>query len=221
MPRIARLVLPGIPHHVVQRGVRSMSIFRSDAERQYYLQIMREQADGGDLSFLGWCLMSNHVHLVVIPKTETALARVIGEAHRRFTRWINEREKVRGYFFQGRFHSTPLDERHAIAALRYIERNPVRAGMVRHARQYPWSSARFHLDEKDADPLIAKRDPLGIMQNWKALLENDPEEVGVFRRNIQNGLPCGEKSFVKRIETKIGQKLTRLPPGRPKKPGTH
>jgi len=216
MPRIARLVIPGIPHHVVQRGVRSMQVFRSDVDRQHYLQIMREQADERGLSFLGWCLMTNHVHLVVIPKDEASLARAIGEAHRRYTRWINLQEKTRGYLFQGRFHSTPLDEKHTIAALRYVERNPVRAGMAKQAWDYAWSSARFHLGKADEDPLLNEKDPLRILQDWKEMLKVEPEETALFRRNIQSGLPCGDKPFIKRLESKAGRSLSHRPPGRPR-----
>jgi len=130
MARIARVVLPGIPHHVVQRGVRSQRLFFGDPDRGEYLRLLAERGRRHGLLYVAWCLMPNHVHLIVIPKTETSLAKGIGEAHKAYTRRINFRQAARGYLFQGRFASCPLDERHLFAAVRYIPRNPVRARLV-------------------------------------------------------------------------------------------
>ena len=130
MARIARVVLPGIPHRVVQRGVRSQRLFFGDPDRGEYLRLLAEQGRRHGLLYVAWCLMPNHVHLIVIPETETSLAKGIGEAHKAYTRRINFRQATRGYLFQGRFASCPLDERHLFAAVRYILRNPV-AGRAR------------------------------------------------------------------------------------------
>jgi putative transposase len=140
MARIARVVLPGIPHHVVQRGVRSQRLFFSDPDRGEYLRLLAEQGRRYGLLYVAWCLMPNHVHLIVIPETETSLAKGIGEAHKAYTRRINFRQATRGYLFQGRFASCPLDERHLFAAVRYALRNPVRAGLVADPADYPWST---------------------------------------------------------------------------------
>ena len=147
MPRIARVVAPGWAHHVTQRGVRSMRVFRSDEDRLEYLRLMGEQGDRFGLRFLSWCLMDNHVHLIVVPERAESLARGIGEAHRLYTRYVNFEEGVRGYLFQGRFHSCPLSKGHGIAAVRCVERTPVggdwcagRGGIGGRARRIEWGS---------------------------------------------------------------------------------
>ena len=151
MSRIARVILPGCAHHLTQRGVRSMAVFRDDEDRQLYLQLLTEQACLHRLRFLSWCLMTNHMHLIVVPPRPETLARAVGEAHRRYTWQVNRREGVRGYLFQGRFFSCPLDESHGLAAIRYVERNPVRAGVVSQAWEYPWSSAAFRVGERESE----------------------------------------------------------------------
>ncbi len=144
MARIARIILPNFPHHITQRGVRSLSVFHSDEDRREYLYLQKEQGERYDVSFISYCLMDNHIHLIAIPRNETGLAKAIGEAHRLYTRRINFREKVRGYLFQGRFFSCPLDNSHLYSAVRYVERNPVRAKIVKNAWDYNWSSAAYH-----------------------------------------------------------------------------
>ena len=131
MPRLSRLVVPGYPHHITQRGVRSMDIFTDDRDRLTYLQFMAEESNRFGVTFLGWCLMTNHVHLIAISESEESLARAIGEAHRRYTRMKNFAAGVRGYLFQGRFSSCVLDQQHLLAAGRYVERNPVAANLVK------------------------------------------------------------------------------------------
>lgn len=125
MARIARVVLPGVPHHVTQRGVRSMPVFLSDRDRLDYLRLLAAQGKKYGVSFLAWCLMTNHVHLIAVPKEVESLAHGIGEVHKRYTRMVNFREEVRGYLFQGRFFSCPLDERHLYSTVRYILRKEV------------------------------------------------------------------------------------------------
>ena len=129
MVRIARVVLSDTPHHVVQRGVRSQQVFLVDPDREDYLCLLADHGQKAGLQYAAWCL--NHVHLIAIPSTEASLAKGIGEAHKTCTRRIDLRQGARGYLFQGRFGSCPLDERHLFAAVRYILRNPVRAGLAR------------------------------------------------------------------------------------------
>jgi putative transposase len=133
MGRMKRVILPEYPHHVVQRGVRSMNVFFAREDYIAYLQILKQQSERFGLEILSYTLMSNHVHLIVIPKEEISLARAIGETHRLYTRRVNFMQKTKGYLFQGRFFSTPLDEKHFIASLRYVEQNPIRAKMVKNA----------------------------------------------------------------------------------------
>ena len=159
MARIARVIVPGVPHHVVQRGVRSIPIFDNDDDRQLYLRLLKEHAAVHSVMFHAWCLMTNHVHFVAVPRHEKSLAKTFGEAHKIYTREFNKRHRVTGYLFQGRFGSCPLDDRHLYEAVRYVELNPVRAGIVQRAEQYPWSSAAYHLAKRKTDALVTSAPP--------------------------------------------------------------
>jgi len=140
MSRIARVVVPGVPHHVTQCGNRRMDILFSDKDRQAYLDLLREFGNKHGVRYRGCGLISSHVDLIAVPQTEQSLAQGIGLAHKACTRLINFRENWRGYLWQGRFFSCPLDEAHAQQALRYVEPNPVRVNLVERAEDWAWSS---------------------------------------------------------------------------------
>jgi putative transposase len=161
--------------------------------------------------------MNNHVHLVAVPRKEDSLSRAIGEAHRRYTRMVNSRQGVRGYLFQGRFFSCPLDDRYLLAAVRYVERNPVRAGLVKRAWEYPWSSARFHVGLRRRDCLVEDPDLLGLVDDWRSFLRSDDEDADRVRQRTRTGRPCGASAFVKRLERRTGRRLAPRRPGRPKR----
>ena len=219
MTRLARVVVPGLPHHVTQRGVRSINIFRDDADRELYLDLIGTSAERHGLTFLAWCLMSNHVHLIVVPEEEDSLARGIGEAHWRYTRARNFREGVRGYLFQGRFGSCVLDEKHLFTSARYVELNPVAAGIVDTPAAYAWSSARFHLDGRvKRDPLVEDRTLLGLVGDWRTFLADGVDEIEVRRieRGLTTGRPAGSSEFVRGLEERLGRPLAARPPGWPK-----
>ena len=194
-----------------------MDLFASDEDREEYLRLLAEQGEAFGLRFLSYCLMSNHVHFVVAPERTGSLARAIGEAHRLYTRRVNFREGVRGYLFQGRFYSCPLDEAHGIAAVRYVERNPVRAGLVRQAWEYRWSSARYHAGLEATDPLAADGSWLGDAKAWRECLESDPEEIERLRQRTRSGRVLGSERFVLRAERTLLRRLRPLPRGRRKK----
>jgi len=217
MARIARVVLPGYPHHVTQRGVRSMDIFSSDEDREEYLCLLSEQGRRFGVRFLAYCLMSNHVHLVAIPEEAGSLARGIGEANRLYTRAVNFRTGVRGYLFQGRFSSCAMDERHFVAAMRYVARNPVRVGLAKEAWDYRWSSAAYHVGLRKSDPLVKGHELLDMVSDWKALFRRDPEEMALLREKVRTGRPCGDAEFVARAERLTRRILHPLPAGRPLK----
>ncbi len=219
MHRASRLVVPGLPHHVTQRGVRSEDIFTDDLDRELYLMLMRQRAEPKGVRFLAWCLMTNHVHLIVVPEHEDSLARGIGEAHRRYTRAKNFREKVRGYLFQGRFSSCVLDERHLLAAVRYVELNPVRAKLVQDPARYEWSSAAYHLGNERTDPLVTDRTLLGLVDDWTTFLQDgiDELEARELEKRLSDGRPCGSARFVQGLEKRFGRRLTAGRPGRPRK----
>jgi putative transposase len=215
MPRLSRLVVPGYPHHITQRGVRSINIFANDQDRLNYLHFMAEESDRFGVTFLGWCLMSNHVHLIAVPESEDSLARAIGEAHRRYTRMKNFAAGVRGYLFQGRFSSCVLDQRHLLAAGRYVERNPVTAKLVGGPQEYLWSSCRYHCRLTEQDPLLCDRTLPGMVDDWSDFLgSTDKETERNLRSKTRTGRPAGDDRFVLSLEVLVGKSLRMKPPGR-------
>ena len=172
MARLARLVVPGLPHHVTQRGNRRQQTFFGEDDYAAYLQLMAEWCRERGVDVWAYCLMPNHVHLIAVPQAEDSLARAIGEAHRRSTRRISFREKWRGYLWQGRFASFVLDEPYLLAAARYVELNPLRAGLVADAADWRWSSAGPHLSRRD-DRLVQTAPLLAMIADWRGFLDSD------------------------------------------------
>lgn len=214
MARFPRLIIPGVAHHLTQRGNRRQIVFFSDSDKSLYLKLLADSLAGSSFRLLAYCLMTNHVHLVAVPEGKEAFSAALGELHRKYTTIINIREKWRGHLWQGRFWSFPLDDVYLYRAVRYIERNPVRAGIVKRAGQYPWSSARGHLGEKD-DPLLAKIQGPPIHESWAAYLA-EPEEDGfgdLIHRNQRTGRPMGDDGFVARLEAATGLVLRKRRPG--------
>jgi putative transposase len=219
MARISRVVASGYPHHVTQRGVRSIAIFQTDSDRRAYLDFMADELNRFGIEVLAWCLMTNHTHLIVVPNDATVLSRAVGEAHRRYTRMKNFSEGVSGYLFQGRFGSSVLDERHLLAAARYVELNPVSAGMVREAGDYPWSSASFHLGLNTRDALVRDKTLMGLIENWAEYLKgnDEPSIQTTLLRGIRTGRPVGSEQFIETIEQLTGRDLVMRRAGRPHK----
>ncbi len=216
MSRIARLVLPDMPHHITQRGNRRLPTFFSSADYEAYLELMAERCAAFGIAIWAYCLMPNHTHLIAVPATEDGLARGIGDAHRRYSRQINAREGWRGFLWQGRFSSCILDETHLLAATRYIELNPVRAGLVDNPLDYPWSSARAHHNGED-DVLVQVAPMLErVKEKWarflKAGLSN--AECERLRLHERTGRPIGNDSFLDRLEARLGTTVRPQPPGR-------
>ena len=220
MARLPRLVVPGYPHHVTQRGVRSMEVFHGDRDRRLYLFFVQEETGRFGVEVLAWCLMSNHVHFIAVPPEESALARAFGAAHRRYTTMKNKEAGVKGFLFQGRFFSTVLNERHLLAAARYIEVNPVRAGMVKEPWLYPWSSAAYHVGLSATDPLVRNRDLVERVGDWRVFLkEAVQEDYEELRKATRTGRPCGDSTFVAELSRISGRPLTKNRPGRRRKSG--
>ncbi len=218
MPRIARLVVPGHPHHIIQRGNRRQDVFFSDEDKLAYIDCLYTYAKEAGVSFWGYCLMNNHVHLIVVPEKEESLALGIGEAHRRYTRMINFREKWKGHLWQGRFISYVLDEKHVYAALRYVERNPVRAKIVNRAEDYRWSSAGVHT-QKRKDKLLSDNFLTSEINDWSAYLseEDKQEDVTILQKHSNTGRPLGGIKFIEKIEELLGRDLKKKKPGPKKK----
>ncbi|OHB75075.1 MAG: transposase [Planctomycetes bacterium RBG_16_59_8] len=218
MARIARVVMPGVPHHVVQRGNRRQETFFRDKDYRTYLQLMSEWCGKHHVDIWAYCLMPNHIHLIAVPQQEEGLRLGIGEAHRRYTRYVNKYKEWVGYLWQGRFSSCPLSLKHLMMTARYIEQNPVRAGMVKKAESYPWSSARAHLRGED-DVLVKVSPLLERVKSWKDLLQMRvaAEERKNIKRYERTGRPLGDEGFVRQVERELGRSLAPKPSGRPRK----
>lgn len=214
--RLARIVIPGCPHHVVQRGNRRQRVFFCDGDKAEYLRLISKYASEEGVVVWAYCLMDNHVHLIVVPGTKDGLANGIGEAHKQYTRHVNFRENWRGYLWQGRFLSYPMDEHHLFAAVRYVERNPIRAGIVQRAEDYPWSSARAHIYSLN-DPVLTHNGELNRMiGNWTKFLASHEckEDMKAVKQCIKTGRPLGDEQFVKKLEQLTGRRLAKQKPGR-------
>ena len=217
MARIARVVIPGMPHHVIQRGNRRMDVFFNDKDRTVYIAFLRQACQRYGVKIWAYCLMRNHVHFIAVPEREEALARCFADAHVRYARRVNAREDWRGHLWQARFGSSVLDERYLIAAVRYVERNPVRAGIVRLPWQYRWSSAAWHMGAIRTDPLVDGDGPLqALIGDWEEYLraEEDPAAVTAIRQETHVSRPLGDKHFIEALEIRVHRSLMRGKPGR-------
>ena len=214
MARLARVVAPGLPHHVTQRGNRRQQTFFCDEDYQQYVDLMAQFCKAEQVAIWAYCLMPNHVHLIAVPRTTEGLRRAIGEAHRRYTRMVNFRERWRGHLWQGRFASYVLDETYVLTAARYVELNPVRAGLVNTPRQYRWSSAAAHLRGKD-DALVRVGPLLQLEPNWRRFLTRviREEDLKTLRAHEHTGRPPGEEAFLESLEQNLGRILKRQQPG--------
>jgi putative transposase len=208
MGRLARVVIPGLPHHITQRGNRRQQTFFQEEDYAAYLELMAQWCREEGVEIWAYSLLPNHAHLIAVPAQEESLRRAIGEAHRRYTRRINLREEWRGYLWEGRFASFVLDEPHLLAAARHVELNPVRAKLVGRARDWRWSSARAHLAGRD-DPLVTVAPLLAMVDDWKALLRSklEEKELEVLREHGRTGRPLGSPAFVDSLERLVGRVL--------------
>jgi putative transposase len=171
MARMARVVIPEYPHHVTQRGNRRQKIFFCDDDYRYYIELMSEFSLNSGTEVWAYCLMPNHVHLVIVPAEENGLRATLGEAHLRYTRYINFREGWRGHLWQERFHSFVMDESHLLSTVRYVERNPIVANLCDHPKEWEWSSARAHFMGED-DKLVRVKPMLERIDDWGAYLSD-------------------------------------------------
>jgi putative transposase len=219
MARIARVIAVGYPHHITQRGNRRQKTFFKDEDYQVYLELVSEWCRKFHLDIWAYCLMPNHVHLIAVPETKESMARAIGEAHRRYTRYINFRKGWRGHLWQERFASFPMDELYLLAAARYIELNSVVSGLVKKPEKYPWSSASAHMEGKD-DILVNVSPLLKIVKDWRRfLVYPDKDELTILRRHEKTGRPLGDMEFVEHLENHLSRVLKPSKPGPKKKNG--
>ena len=201
MARIARFVVPGAPHHVTQRGNRRERVFFGEDDYALYRDLLAVQCRKHGVAVWAYCLMPNHVHLILVPGREAALGRALGETHRRYASTINARLRVTGHLFQARFGSVAMDEEHLMAASRYVAMNPVAARLVARAEDWPWSSVSAHLAGRD-DGLVTVAPLLDRCAGAFADLiatAPDPEAVSALRAAETIGRPLGSAAFLDRL----------------------
>lgn len=202
MPRMARVVVPGWPHHVTQRGNRRQAVFLVDDDWLVYQSLIASACKKAGTGVLAFCLMPNHVHFVMVPDHADGLRAVLADVHRRYTRRVNLREGWRGHLWQERFHSFVMDEPHLQAAVPYVEQNPVRAGLCVTPEEWSWSSA-------------AERDPHGLV-DWRlrnellgrsrgAAISNPADAEEALRLHTRTGRPLGADGFVEQVEMRVGR----------------
>ena len=221
MPRTARIVAPGLPHHITQRGNNRQDVFFVDDDRRMYLKILAAQCRRFGTAILGYCLMGNHVHLMAVPARADSLAKAIGRTHWLYARYVNRMHRRSGHLWQNRFYSSAMDEEHALLAMRYTERNPLRAGMCRAARRYRWSSAAAHCGGGDEFELLDMKlwNKLAAGLTWEKELAVtlSPAELAKMRRATRTGRPLAGDSFLSKLEHVLGRRLRPLKAGRKKK----
>jgi putative transposase len=223
MARFARVVVVGKAHHITQRGNNRRPVFETDTDRRVYLGLLQEQSERYGLTLLGYCLMTNHVHLIAVPRKPQAMSLTLRQTHGRYAWYHNVLRGASGHLWQGRYYSCPMDGSHVWAALRYTEQNPVRAGLVKHPEHYDWSSASAHCHGKDYTGLIdiASWQECWTRLEWKEYLEYQGqrglEEAEELRRMTHTGRPLGSLEFVQQLEEQLDRKLALRKSGRKKK----
>ena len=220
MARLARVIVPGLPHHVTQRGNRREPIFFETGDQDVYMDLLAEQIARRSVSVWAYCLMPNHVHLILTPTDERGIGLAVGEAHRRYTNFVNARGRWTGHLFQNRFASVAMDDAHLIAAARYVPMNPVRARLVARPHDWPWSSARAHLAGAD-DGLVAVAPLLDRIGDFAAFLAGGEDAAAshALRTAETTGRPLGNEAFIADLERILGRKLARGRPGPKPKTG--
>jgi putative transposase len=216
MPRNQRYVLPDYIYHVTQRGTNRQNVFSDAADHQVYLDLLRDQHHDAGAHILAYCLMTNHVHLIVKPDNADSLAVLFRRVHGRYAQYFNARHRRSGHLWQGRYFSCPLSPNHLEVALRYVENNPVRARIVTNPIDYPWSSAAAHChglseneDLLDTEFWKAR----GGADAWQAMLPRPTPEalLTAMRRCSHSERPFGPEPFIAEFETKLGRRWKRWP----------
>lgn len=220
MPRIARIVGVGLPHHITQRGNYKQDIFLDDNDKEKYLFWVGEYSLKYNLSILSYCLMQNHVHFIAIPEEEDSLAKTFNTAHMRYSQYFNKKLKTTGHLWQGRFYSSVLDNPHLLMAAKYVERNPVRAKLVQHPWQWKWSSALVHAKETEKSPIRLKNifEIIDMShEEWRQYIDviEGEENLDNIRKHTLTGRPLGSITFIEKLEKIFGRRLLALPRGRP------
>ena len=216
MPRISRAIAVGYPHHITQRGNYRQTVFAEADDYSKYLELLNQYARKHSLDIWAYCLMPNHVHIVGVPGADDSLVSVFRTVHMLYSQYYNRKSNAVGHLWQGRYYSCALDEPHVHAAVRYVEMNPVRAGIVASAEDYPWSSAKSHVTGAADSVLSGRCFLVETIRDWKQYLAEAPDQAAGTKliKSTNTGRPCGEDDFVKRLEAQLGRRFASLPPGR-------
>jgi len=208
MARLARVVIPGLPHHVTQRGNGRARTFFGEDDYRLYRDLLASHCRAAEVEIWAWCLMPNHVHLILVPSDPDGLRRALSRVHRAYAGVIQARRKRTGHFWQGRFGAVAMDEAYLTAALRHVSLNPVRARLVERAQDWKWASTRAHLRGKD-DGVTARKPVRDIIPDFAGLLASRPEQdlFDRLRAAESIGRPLGSERFVARIERLTGRVL--------------
>ncbi len=222
MSRIARVSIAGVPYHVTQRGNGRQQVFSSNQDYRLYLDLLRRNAEHFRLRIWAYCLMPNHVHFIAVPESPAAMAKALGRTHADYARHFNLARRSCGHVWQARFFSCPLDGEHLWRAMVYVERNPVRAGLVEDAALYPWSSAAAHSGMRHRDALLHMQawQKEYTAERWVEVLRVGLAEEALAERLREatiRGQPLGGEEFVSELEQKARRRIRPLPPGRPRK----
>jgi putative transposase len=217
MARLARLVVPGLPHLVTQRATRGTRVFRDDGDFELYRDLLAEHCRDAGVEVWAWCLMPNQVHLILVPSDTDGLRRALAATHRRYAGLVHAQRRRTGHFWQGRFGSAVMDEAHLAAALRQLAREPVRAKLVRRPQDWRWSSARALITNR-SDGLTARRPvqkQFGPLRDFLAE-PADPKALKRLSQALTIGRPVGSPAFLARLEKRF--KRTLIPAKRGPKP---
>jgi putative transposase len=220
MPRIARIIAPGYPHHITQRGNNRANVFFDDEDRLIYLKLLAGYSQKHHFQIWAYCLMSNHIHLLAVPETETSLSRGIGLTNQMYTQYLNRKLKQTGRIWQNRFFSCVVEnEQYLWAVARYIERNPIKPGLVESVEEYRWSSAKAHVTGAH-DSLLAADSWLSSQERsayGEFVCMADDETDNAIRRSTNSGRPFGSETFIDKLEFQLNQTMKPRKPGRPRK----
>jgi len=199
MPRIARYIAPGLAHHITQRGTARQIVFRARSDRRVYLGLLREQAAFLRVSILAYCLMPNHIHMIAVPPEEDSLAVLLRRVHGRFAQYFNARQARSGHLWQNRFYSCPMGPGHLWTAIRYVESNPVRAGLAVKPSNYEWSSAEAHFTGNGRQHLLDMQffSEAGGVAGWRRLFDEPDSELAysALRKSTHSRQPLGDQAF--------------------------
>lgn len=201
MSRVSRTVVPGFPHHVTQRGNNRAQVFHGTDDCLAYLRLLLQHCREESVRIWAWCLMPNHIHLVAVPERESSLAKALQSVHAKYAIRYRRVYGGVGHLWQARFYSCAMDEEHLWAAVRYVERNPVRAQLTNRAWDYPWSSAPAHCGLRSSAILDPVFPPAGVIADWKEWLSSpeDEDALSRLRKRTHTGRPCGNSDFLKMI----------------------